>query len=264
MQIKNRLLGSFSGVFAGSLSRAEKVAKAELGCVAVAPVVFLPATRAMASRFVKLLRRRKRDGDTYRGKIGAYDVSVVNTGVGTPSAEGKVLACLGLGADVLLRFDLCGGLEAGMKVGDVVVAERAVPFDNTTRLIAGGEEVSASPVLLRVAKYVLADARRGLRYREAAVATVDTFHHQTDEMHREWGRKAAAADMETSVIYHLAGRAGAHALAVMAVSDVRASGLDPFGDGPFPYKDLYRALDDLAFLAVEIVNKLPAALAPPG
>jgi len=167
MQIKNRLLGSFSGVFAGSLSRAEKVAKAELGCVAVAPVVFLPATRAMASRFVKLLRRRKRDGDTYRGKIGAYDVSVVNTGVGTPSAEGKVLACLGLGADVLLRFDLCGGLEAGMKVGDVVVAERAVPFDNTTRLIAGGEEVSASPVLLRVAKYVLADARRGPDRRDA-------------------------------------------------------------------------------------------------
>lgn len=243
------------------MSRAEKVAKAELGCSAVAPVVFLPATRAMASRLVKPLRRRKRDGDTYRGKIGACDVSVVNTGVGTPSAEGKVWACLGLGANVLLRFDVCGGLEAGMKVGDVVVAERAVPFDNTTRLINGGEEVSASPVLLRFAKDVLADARRGFRCCEAAVATVDTFHHQTDEMHREWGRKAAAVDMETSVIYCLARRAGAHALAVMAVSDVRSSGLDPFGDGPFPYKDLYRGFDDLAYFAVEIVRKLPDAVA---
>lgn len=255
-------MGSLSGVFAGSLSRAEKVAKAELGCVAVAPVVFLPATRAMASRLVKSLRRRKRRGDTYRGKIGACDVSVVNTGVGTPSAEGKVLACLGLGAKVFLRFDICGGLDARMEVGDVVVAERAVPFDNTTRLITGGEEVSASPMLLRVAKDVLVNGRRGLRYHEAAVATVDTFHHQTDEMHREWGRKAAAVDMETSVIYCLARRAGAHALAVMAVSDVRSSGLDPFGDGPFPYKDLYRTLDDLAYVAVEIVKKLPAGLVP--
>ncbi len=235
-----------------------------MGCVAVAPVVFLPATRAVPSRLVKSLRRGKRDGDTYRGKIGARDVSVVNTGVGAPSAEGKVLACLGLGAKVLLRFDLCGALDAGMTVGDVVVAERAVPFDNTTRLINGGEEVSASPVLLGVAADVLANARRGLRYREAAVATVDTFHHQTDEMHRKWGRKAAAVDMETSVIYCLARRAGAHALAVMAVSDVRSGGLDPFGGGPFPYKDLYRALDDLAYVAVKIVEKLPAALAPPG
>jgi purine-nucleoside phosphorylase len=262
MRIKNRLLGSLSGVFAASLSRAEKVARAELGCVAVAPVVFLPATRAMVSRLVESLRKRKTDGDAYRGRIGARDVSVVNTGVGTPSAEGKVLACLGLGAKVFLRFDVCGGLEAGMNVGDVFVAERAVPFDNTTRLLAGGEEVSASPLLLRVAKDVLANARPGLRYREVAVATVDTFHHQTDEMHRDWGRKAAAVDMETSIIYHLARRAGAHALAVMAVSDVRASGLDPFGDGPFPYKDLYLALGDLAWVAVEIVKKLPAALAP--
>ncbi len=255
-------MGGLSGILAGSLSRAGKVAKAELGCVAVAPVVILPATRAMASRLVKSLRRRKRRGDTYRGKIGGLDVSVVNTGVGTPSAEGKVLACLGLGAKVLLRFDLCGGLDAGMMVGDVVVAERAVPFDNTTRLINGGEEVSASPVLVGVAADVLANARRGLRYHDVAVATVDTFHHQTEEMHREWGGKAAAVDMETSVIYCLARREGAHALAVMAVSDVRSSGLDPFGDGPFPYQDLYQALDDLAFLAVEIVRKLPAALAP--
>ena len=161
----------------------------------------------------------------------------------------------------MLRVDICGGLEPGMKVGDVVVAERAVPFDNTTRLTAGDADVSASPLLLELAGKVLA-RRPGDRHHNVAVATGDTFHHQTDEMHREWRRRAAAVDMETSVIYRLARAAGAHALAVMAVSDVRAAGLDPFGDGRFPYGDFYESFDGLADVAVDIVSNLPEPLPP--
>ena len=241
------------------MTRAEKVAQAELGCAKVAPVVFLPVTRQMTRRLIKVLRRPKKRGDTYCGSVAGRDVSVVNTGVGAPSAEGKVFACLGVGAKVMLRVDVCGGLEPAMKVGDVVVAERAVPFDSTTRLAAGDADVPASPLLLEAVAGVLA-ARPALRYHAAAVATVDTFHHQTDEMHATWARRAGAVDMETSVIYSLARRAGAHALAVMAVSDVRSAGLDPFGDDRFPYGDLYRAFDDLAAIAAEIVGKLPDPL----
>ncbi|HUU56747.1 MAG TPA: hypothetical protein VMW93_05345, partial [bacterium] len=129
--------------------------------------------------------------------------------------------------------------------------------DNTTRLAGGGGEVAASPMLLRAAAEALSNTRRPVRHINAVVATVDTFHHQTDAMHREWGEKAAAVDMETSILYHLAARAGAHALAVMAVSDVRAAGADPFGDDPFDYGGLYQAFDELADVAVEIVTRLP-------
>jgi purine-nucleoside phosphorylase len=212
----------------------------------------------MMSRLASALRRPKKRGDTFYGSVAGRDVSVVNTGVGAPSAEGKVFACLGVGARVLLRVDICGGLEPGMKVGDV---DRAVPFDNTTRLAAGDADVSASPLLLELAGKALA-RRPGDRYHNVAVATVDTFHHQTDEMHREWRRRAAAVDMETSVIYQLARAAGAHALAVMAVSDVRAAGLDPFGEGPFPYGDLYGSFDGLVDVAVDIVSNLPEPLPP--
>lgn len=259
MGVKNRILGNLYGAVAGAQSRAEKVARAELGTAAVAPVVLLPVTRPITSRLASALRRPKKRGDTYRGTVAGRDVSVVNTGVGAPSAEGKVFACLGVGAEVLLRVDLCGGLEADMNVGDVVVAERAVPFDNTTRLVAGDADVPASAFLVGLAEDAFA-RRPGGRRRNVAVATVDTFHHQTDEMHREWRRRAAAVDMETSVIYHLARRAGAHALAVMAVSDVRAAGLDPFGDAPFPYGDLYGAFDEAADIALDIVGNLPETL----
>jgi purine-nucleoside phosphorylase len=138
-----------------------------------------------------------------------------------------------------------------------------VPFDNTTRLITSEDEVPASPLLLELAGNVLA-SRAGKPWHNATVATVDTFHHQTDEMHREWGRRAAAVDMETSVIYHLGRRAGAHALALMAVSDVRVAGLDPFGEGRFPYGDLYGAFDELADIAVAVIKDLPDPLPPLG
>lgn len=261
MGIKHRIIGSLYGAVGGARSRAEKVARAELGTAAVAPVVLLPVTRPVTSRLASALRRPKKRGDTYRGTLAGRDVSVVNTGVGAPSAEGKVFACLGVGAEVLLRVDICGGLEPDMKVGDVVIAERAVPFDNTTRLIGGDADVPASPLLIKLAGDILA-RRAGGRCHNVAVATVDTFHHQTDEMHREWRRRAAAVDMETSVVYHLGRRAGAHALAVMAVSDVRAAGLDPFGDGGFPYGDLYGAFDEVVDIALDIVGNLPDPLPP--
>lgn len=261
MGVKNRILGSLYGAVGGARGRAEKVARAELGAAAVAPVVLLPVTRHMTSLLASTLRRPKKRGDTYRGTVAGRDVSVVNTGVGAPSAEGKVFACLGVGAEVLLRFDICGGLEADMKVGDVVVAERAAPFDNTTRLTAADADIPASPLLLELAGKALGRGPGG-RHHTVAVATVDTFHHQTDEMHREWRRRAAAVDMETSVIYYLGRRAGAHALAVMAVSDVRAAGLDPFGEGRFPYGDLYGAFDELADIALDIVSNLPDPLPP--
>ncbi len=257
------MLGNLLSALGRSRDRAVNVARAELGTAAVAPIVLLPVTRQMSARLADALRRPQRRGDTYYGSVAGRDVSVVNTGVGAPSAEGKVLACLGMGAEVLLRVDICGGLEPNMKVGDIVVATRAVPFDNTTRLLAGEADVPASTFLTDLTGRIFS-RRAPSRYHTVAVATVDTFHHQTDEMHRRWRRRAAAVDMETSVIYELSRRAGAHALAVMAVSDVRAAGLDPFGNGYFPYGDLYRGFDEVAQVAVDIVENLPDYLPPLG
>jgi purine-nucleoside phosphorylase len=257
MKIKNRLWGRAAKSYVNRLTRAERIARAELDCTAVAPVVLLPVTRQMTARLRRALRRARRRGGTYRGVIAGRDVSVVNTGVGAPSAEGKVMACLGVGARVLLRVDICGGLREDLGIGDVVLVERAVAFDHTTRLAGGDERITASPLLLRTAAEATGAAGSKARYTNAAVATVDTFHHQTDGMHRKWAEEAAAVDMETSIIYHLARKSGAHALAVLAVSDVRATGKDPFGEGPFDYGALYQAFDVLSDLALEIVKRLP-------
>ncbi|UCH78934.1 MAG: hypothetical protein JSU81_03005 [Candidatus Coatesbacteria bacterium] len=246
------------------MTRAQKIARAELGTTALASAVLLAATRPMRERLRLLLRRRRRRGDTYRGRIGGRDVSVVNTGIGAPSAEGKVLACLGLGARLLLRLDICGGLSDDMTVGEIVVATSAVPYDNTTRSLAGEGEIAASPVLVAAAREVAAGEKTKRRIHFGPVATVDTFHHQSDADHRAWARRAVAVDMETSILYHLARQAGAHALAVMAVSDVRLAGLDPFGEGAFPFDDYYEALEAVTAWADILLRGLSDPLPPLG
>jgi len=260
MSLKNRLLGGLAAPVLGALPRAGRVARAELGCTAVAPIVLFPATRDVTRRLSAMLRRRKRIGDTWRGRVGGRDVSVVNTGVGTPSAEGKVIAALGVGGRVFLRVDICGGLGDDLAVGDVVVAEAAVPYDGLSRALGGDAAIPASPLLLRTATEAAAGARRPIRCRAGVVATVDTFHHQTPAAQRSWAEAASAVDMETSIIYLLARRAAAHALAIMAVSDLPLAGLDPFGEGRFPYGAFLQGLDDVTALAEEIIRRLPEHL----
>jgi purine-nucleoside phosphorylase len=260
--IANRIKGRLVGRYVEGLTRAQKIARAELGTTALASAVLLAATRPMRERLRALLRKPRRRGDTYRGRIGGRDVSIVNTGIGAPSAEGKVVACLGLGARLLVRLDLCGGLREEMAVGEIVVATSAIPYDNTTRSLAGEAEIAASPALVAAARTAAAGREIKRRRHYGPVATVDTFHHQTDAHHRAWARRAVAVDMETSILYHLARQAGAHALAVMAVSDVRLAGLDPFGEAAFPFDEYYQALDEVTVWGDTILRNLPDPLPP--
>jgi purine-nucleoside phosphorylase len=261
MGLKNRLMGVAAGLYAARAGRAERVARAEFGTARVADVVLLPATSVVTRRLVGLLAWRRRDGDTWRGRLAGRAVSVVNTGIGTPSAEGKIVACLGIGARVLLRVDICGGLDPSIRIGDVIIATEAVPFDGTTRFLGGDAAVGASPWLIAKARAVAAN-RDAARFKFASMATVDTFHFQTDELHHLWGERAQAVDMETSAIYYLAREAGAHALTLATVSDVRLAGLDPFGDEGIEYGRFFQGIDDVVKLAVDLIASLPAEKPP--
>lgn len=263
MGIKNKFWGAAAGLYAAHLNRARRIARAELGTARVAAMVLLPATGGVTGRLVKLLTGRRRAGDTWRGRLAGREVSVVNTGIGTPSAEGKVFACLGVGARVLIRVDICGGLDPAMAIGDVVITTCAVPFDGATRFLAGDEPIPASPWLLEQAR-ALAAGRGEHSYHFAPTATVDTFHFQTDELHRMWARHARGLDMETSVIYHLARRAGVHALALAAVSDIRLAGLDPFGDEGVAYDRYFQGIDNVLALCADLVTALPSNIPPLG
>src|SRR3712207_8490364 len=69
---------------------------------------------------------------TYKGK----PVSVQTTGMGCPSASIVTEELVQLGAKNLLRVGTCGGYDADLQLGDLIVATAATPQEdrNTSEL----------------------------------------------------------------------------------------------------------------------------------
>src|SRR5688500_20160004 len=74
---------------------------------------------------------------TFRGK----PVSVQSTGMCCPSAAIVIEELAMLGVKRMLRIGTCGGLQADLKLGDLIVALSAVPADATATHIAGEPHV---------------------------------------------------------------------------------------------------------------------------
>jgi len=238
------------------LRREERIARAVLAATNIAPIVLLPATREMTRRVQARLGRRRRVGVTFRGKFAGHDVTLVRSGIGAPSAEAKMVACLGLGAQVFLRIDICGGLKDGMEVGDAFVAGAAVPLDGTSAALSATAPVAAAAALLSSARKAVRRRPPTVAVHDGVVVTVDTFFHQTPAMWQTWAAHGDAVDMETSIIYNLAARAGADALAIMAVSDLPLVGINPFNGVRYPYGKLFTGMDAAADLAAAVIRDI--------
>lgn len=254
--IKNRILGGLTRWYSSALTREELVARTIIGCRAIAPIVLMPATPRVTARLVKRLRRKRACGETFRGKFAGVDISIVSTGIGAPSAEVKMVAALAAGGRTFIRVDFCGGLAAGLKIGDVFVAAEAIPDDGVARACGEREAICAAPRLLSILGDLNLVTPVAARLRPGKVITVDTFFHQSPAMLREWATVADAVDMETSVIYNLAARAGAEALALLTVSDLPRAGISFFEPNDYPFDRLYAGMEALTEVTAALVRRL--------
>ena len=78
-------------------------------------------------------KARKRE---YRTVTGSYDdapISVTSTGIGCPSAAIAVEELARVGADTFIRVGSCGGLQAELDVGDLVITTGAVRQEGTSK-----------------------------------------------------------------------------------------------------------------------------------
>ena len=149
---------------------------------------------------------------TYQGK----PVSVQATGMGQPSLAIYVHELINVyGAKVLIRAGTCGGLNAKVKLRDLVVAITACTDSSLNRAVFGAFDFA----LLRHAA-ALAEAR-GLRCHVGNVLSSDSFYR------KDWRTAYGAlmehgvlgVEMETSALYTLAARFGVCALSICAMSD---------------------------------------------
>jgi DeoD family purine-nucleoside phosphorylase len=186
--------------------------------------VLLPGDPARALLLAELLLEGTKMFNHHRGLWGYTGIAadgapltIQSTGMGGPSAAIVISELADLGARRLLRVGTCGGLRAGLGLGDLLVATEAIPADGTSRSLGAGERIPAGQALLSALSVSLAgepDVHSG------PVVSTDLFYDARG-LEREWSEAGAlAVEMEASTLYALAAVRGLDAAALLVVSDL--------------------------------------------
>ena len=136
----------------------------------VAERVLLPGDPGRALRLAQHLLDRPEDAQPHRGLWGytgpAADgepLTIQSTGMGGPSAAIVVEELIKLGARRLVRVGTCGALAGGLGLGEVLVADGALPRTAPAGRSAPASAVRPDPELLAALRRGAAGARRAGR-----------------------------------------------------------------------------------------------------
>lgn len=155
---------------------------------------------------------------TYKGKR----VSVQATGMGQPSLSIYVHELINVyGLKTLIRVGTCGGLNARVKVRDLVLAQAASTDSAIVRDRFG--PYNFAPIadfgLLRAAANKAEE--KGMRYHAGNMLSSDIFYHQDgfagyDKLP---DHGVIGVEMEAAALYTLAARFGVRALTICTMTD---------------------------------------------
>jgi purine-nucleoside phosphorylase len=160
---------------------------------------------------------------TYKGK----PVSVQATGMGQPSLGIYVSELLAeYGVKTLIRVGTAGGLSEKLKVRDIVIAMTASTDSAMNRDIFGHYSFAPPADFGLLRRAVETAEKRGLSWHVGGIASTDVFYHpdglKAYDALRAHG--VLAVEMESAMLYTLAARFGARAIAICAISDNLVTG----------------------------------------
>lgn len=159
----------------------------------------------------------------YTGTWKGKRVSVQATGMGQPSLSIYVHELINVyGLNTLIRVGTCGGLNAKVKVRDLVIAQGATTDSAIVR--DAFAPFSFAPIadfgLLRDS--VERAEKAGMRFHVGNVFSSDIFYHIEPGL-EGYGRLPAhgilGVEMEAAALYTLAARFGVKALAICTMTD---------------------------------------------
>lgn len=156
-----------------------------------------------------------REYTTYTGYLNGEKVSVTSTGIGGPSASIALEELVNVGAETFIRVGTCGGIDTGVKGGDVVIATGAVRMEGTSKEYAPIEFPAVANIdivnaLVKAAKNLDYTAHKGI------VQCKDSFYgqHNPDRMPvnyelvnkwEAWKRLGClASEMESAALFVVA------------------------------------------------------------
>ena len=161
----------------------------------------------------------------FTGEWEGMPVSVQATGMGCPSAAIVMEELIQLGVTRFLRVGTCGGLQADLRLGDLIVALSAVPADSTALHYIGGEPHCPTADWELVHGAVHAAKEIGQPMRVGPIVSSDVFYNPDGGQYERWSKRGIlAVEMEAAVIFTLAAIRGVEAGCLLTVSDVVVEG----------------------------------------
>ena len=201
----------------------------------VGKYVLLPGDPGRCERIASyfdepVLVANNREYRTYTGTLIGEKVSVMSTGIGSPSTAIAVEELAALSADTFIRVGTAGGVQPYIKPGDVAIVTAAIRDEGTTPEYMPIEFPAVAN--LDVVLALREGARRvGLPYHVGITHSKDSFYGEMQPERMPVGPKlrerwkawemggAICSEMESAAIFIICSILGKRAGGVMLVAD---------------------------------------------
>jgi uridine phosphorylase len=131
-------------------------------------------------------------------------LTIQSTGMGGPSAAIVLEELIVLGARTAIRVGTAGALDATLRLGDLLVVERAICADGTSRALGAGELAAAAP-----------SAASG------TIVSSDLFYEVGEPRFEGWRSAGArAVEMEAATLFALGALRGVAVGCALAITDL--------------------------------------------
>ena len=182
---------------------------------------------------------------TFRGK----PVSVQASGMGCPSAAIVIEELAQLGVQTIIRVGTCGGLQADLRIGDLIVAMSATPADSTALHYVGNEPHAPTGTFEVLHEAVHQAKHLGKPVRVGPIVSSDVFYQPDPGIVERWSaRGILAVEMEAAVLFTLGALRRLRTGCLLIVSDVIVEGeFVRISD-----EDMKKAVDEMTELALHV------------
>lgn len=170
-----------------------------------------------------------REYTSYLGKLEGENILVISTGIGGPSTAICIEELHLLGIKNLIRVGTCGGMQLGVKAGDVIIASAAIRAEGTSKEYTPIEYPAVADFEITTALKAAVNELK-VKGHVGVVHCKDSFYGQHNpssmpisyELKNKWqayiDAGALASEMETASLFSVASvrkmKAGAVLLAV--------------------------------------------------
>lgn len=154
------------------------------------------------------------------GQYKGVEIGVDHIWVGAPAAAMTLEELIACGAKTIFEIGMCGGLQAFLQPGDVVVPIEAVRDEGTSYHYLQPEEIASSSERLRSRLISRLNAGR-IPHHVGRIWSTDGVYRETREKCRRFRNAGVlGVNMETSAIFAVAKYRRVEAASVQIVSDM--------------------------------------------